>query len=127
MESILYVPGSFIFFNSSDHLLCRCIPRSTSIFQSNILYYLLRQECPVVRYRAAKGLDATSNREWVPSKLASAVWSIITTYKSLIPEFPQTETCELLIIDRSVDQVSYKLSDNHPNASVPHFIFDALC
>lgn len=68
-----------------------------------------------MHHRAAKGLDGTTTttfRDLVPSKLAAAVWNIITTYKTLIPEFPQKETCELLIIDRSVDQVCYQLSDN---------------
>lgn len=67
------------------------------------------QEFPFVRYRAAKVLDdastMTTSRELVPTKLAAAIWNNITTYKSAIPNFPQTETCELLIVDRSIDQV----------------------
>lgn len=67
------------------------------------------QEFPFVRCRAAKGVDgttATTGRDLIPSKLAAAVWNSITSYKSSIPNFPSTETCELLIVDRSVDQVS---------------------
>lgn len=63
-----------------------------------------------MRYKAAKGLDSASDnnsRALVPAKLAAAIWNHITTYKSSIPNFPQTETCEFLIVDRSVDQVSY--------------------
>ena len=62
-----------------------------------------------MRYRAAKSLDSstvTSFRDLVPTKLAAAVWNHITAYKSTIPNYPQTETCELLILDRSVDQVT---------------------
>jgi syntaxin-binding protein 1 len=41
----------------------------------------------------------------VPKWLATAVWDIVSKYKSTIPEFPQKETCELLIVDRPIDQV----------------------
>lgn len=61
-----------------------------------------------MRYRAAKGQDeskATNFRELVPGKLAAAIWNNISMYKSSIPNYPQKETCELLILDRSVDQV----------------------
>lgn len=61
-----------------------------------------------MRYRAAKSLDAsteTTFRDLVPTKLAASVWNCLTKYKTAIPNFPQTETCELLILDRSVDQV----------------------
>lgn len=69
---------------------------------------LLFQEFPFVRYPAAKGLDGSSDmsfRDLVPTKLAAAIWNSIDTYKTSIPNFPQTETCELLIVDRSVDKV----------------------
>lgn len=46
-----------------------------------------------------------SRLDLAPKKLAAAVWDALTKYKSTIPQFPQTETCELLIVDRSVDQV----------------------
>jgi len=61
-----------------------------------------------VWYRASKESDestATAVRESVPTKLASAVWDMVSKYKSTIPSFPQNETCDLLIVDRSVDQV----------------------
>lgn len=60
-----------------------------------------------MRYRAAKSLDATTMTTFcdlIPTKLAAGVWDGIIKYKSL-PNFPKTETCELLILDRSVDQV----------------------
>lgn len=59
-------------------------------------------------YRAAKESDESTPeaiRELVPTKLAHAVWDMVSKYKTTIPKFPQTETCDLLIIDRSVDQV----------------------
>lgn len=54
----------------------------------------------------------TTFRDLVPTKLAAGIWNCLVKYKSKIKDFPQTETCELLILDRSVDQV---------------FIYDSLC
>lgn len=65
------------------------------------------QEFPFVRYRAAKSLDPmtmTTFRDLIPTKLAAGIWNCLVKYKS-IPNFPQNETCELLILDRSIDQV----------------------
>lgn len=79
------------------------------------------KEFPSVRYKAAKGLDGTTVttfRDLVPTKLAAAVWNIITTYKTLIPDFPQKETCELLIVDRSVDQIA---------PIIHEWTYDAMC
>ena len=62
-----------------------------------------------MRYRAAKADDvctATKLRDSIPTKLASAVWNCVSKYKSTVPNFPQTETCDLLILDRSIDQVT---------------------
>lgn len=61
-----------------------------------------------MHYRVAKTIDAstiTTLRDLVPTKVAAAVWNCLSKYKTAIPEFPQTETCELLIVDRSIDQV----------------------
>lgn len=66
------------------------------------------QEFPFVRYRAAKSLDMntmTTFRDLIPTKLAAGVWNCLARYKANLPNFPQTETCELLIVDRSIDQV----------------------
>ncbi|PSS26359.1 Protein transport Sec1a like [Actinidia chinensis var. chinensis] len=79
------------------------------------------KEFPFVRYRAAKSLDSstvTSFRDLVPTKLAAAVWNHITAYKSTIPNYPQTETCELLILDRSVDQIAPVIHE---------WTYDAMC
>ncbi|KAH7849013.1 hypothetical protein Vadar_011710 [Vaccinium darrowii] len=79
------------------------------------------KEFPTVRYRAAKSLDSstmTTFRDLVPTKLAAAVWNFISTYKSTIPNFPQTETCELLILDRSVDQIAPVIHE---------WTYDAMC
>ncbi|KAF7151996.1 hypothetical protein RHSIM_Rhsim01G0148400 [Rhododendron simsii] len=79
------------------------------------------KEFPSVRYRAAKTLDSstmTTFRDLVPTKLAAAVWNFISTYKSSIPNFPQTETCELLILDRSVDQIAPVIHE---------WTYDAMC
>ncbi|KAK6804408.1 hypothetical protein RDI58_002192 [Solanum bulbocastanum] len=79
------------------------------------------KEFPFVRYRASKGQDgstATNFRELVAGKLATAVWNNITTYKSSIPNYPQKETCELLILDRSVDQIAPVIHE---------WTYDAMC
>lgn len=75
------------------------------------MYNFQFQEFPFVRYRAPKGGDAT-DRDLIPMKLAGAVWNNITAYRTSIANFPSAETCELLIVDRSVDQVSKILSNN---------------
>ncbi|TVU12758.1 hypothetical protein EJB05_46428 [Eragrostis curvula] len=66
------------------------------------------KEFPCVRYRAPKGGDpsTTPKFDMVPKWLATAVWDIVSKYKSTIPEFPQKETCELLIVDRPIDQIA---------------------
>ncbi|XP_028548313.1 SNARE-interacting protein KEULE-like isoform X1 [Dendrobium catenatum] len=80
------------------------------------------KEFPYVRYRAAKSsLDAstmTSVRDLIPTKLAAIVWHCLAKYKSSIPDFPQTETCELLILDRSVDQIA---------PIIHEWTYDAMC
>lgn len=71
-------------------------------------FFYTLQEFPRVHYRVAKTIDAstmTTLRDLVPTKLAASVWNCLAKYKTTIPEFPQTETCELLIVDRSIDQV----------------------
>ncbi|EYU30559.1 hypothetical protein MIMGU_mgv1a002638mg [Erythranthe guttata] len=78
------------------------------------------KEFPFVRYRAVNldGDTMTTVRDLVPTKLAAAVWNCITTYKSSVPNFPQTETCELLIVDRSVDQIA---------PIIHEWTYDAMC
>ncbi|XP_015085902.1 SNARE-interacting protein KEULE [Solanum pennellii] len=79
------------------------------------------REFPLVRYRAAKSLDPTTMttfRDLIPTKLAAGVWNSLTKYKSTLPHFPQTETCELLIVDRSVDQIA---------PIIHEWTYDAMC
>ncbi|KAK8940443.1 SNARE-interacting protein KEULE [Platanthera zijinensis] len=80
------------------------------------------REFPFVRYRATKSsLDAstiTTFRDVIPTKLAAAVWHCLSRYKTTIPDFPQTETCELLIIDRSIDQIAPVIHE---------WTYDAMC
>ncbi|KAL7610833.1 protein transport Sec1a [Lactuca sativa] len=78
------------------------------------------KEFPVVWYRA-KGMDGTSAatfRDLVPVRLASAVWDTISMYKTSIPNFPQNETCDLLIVDRSVDLIA---------PIIHEWTYDAMC
>ncbi|XP_027336602.1 protein transport Sec1a-like [Abrus precatorius] len=79
------------------------------------------KELPYVWYRAAKGSDEstpTATRELVPTKLACAVWDMVSKYKSTIPSFPQNETCDLLIVDRSIDQIAPVIHE---------WTYDAMC
>ncbi|KAL6606261.1 hypothetical protein ACP70R_041914 [Stipagrostis hirtigluma subsp. patula] len=77
------------------------------------------KEYPCVRYRAPKGGDASAHKfDMVPKWLATAVWDIVSKYKSTIPEFPQKETCELLIIDRPIDQIAPVIHE---------WTYDAMC
>jgi syntaxin-binding protein 1 len=69
-----------------------------------------------VHYRVARTIDAstlTTLRDLVPTKLAASLWNSLVRFKSTIPEFPQTETCELLIVDRSIDQVGGEFQFTH--------------
>lgn len=66
------------------------------------------QEFPFIRYRAAMSCDVTTEitfRDLIPTKLAAGVWNCLVNYKKRISGYPQNETCELLILDRSIDQV----------------------
>ncbi|KAK6138667.1 hypothetical protein DH2020_027582 [Rehmannia glutinosa] len=79
------------------------------------------REFPSVRYRAAKSLDpttVTTFRDLIPTKLAAAVWNCLMKYKSNLPNFPQSETCELLILDRSIDQIA---------PIIHEWTYDAMC
>ncbi|RLN11521.1 putative protein transport Sec1b [Panicum miliaceum] len=79
----------------------------------------LAKEFPCVRYRAPKGdASATTKFDMVPKWLATAVWDIVSKYKSTIPEFPQKETCELLIVDRPIDQIAPVIHE---------WTYDAMC
>ncbi|KAL6217116.1 hypothetical protein ACLB2K_010333 [Fragaria x ananassa] len=79
------------------------------------------REFPVVRYRAAKFLDATTTTTFpdlIPTKLAAGIWDSLMKYKDTIPDFPETESCELLILDRSVDQIAPVIHE---------WTYDAMC
>ncbi|CAI0413913.1 unnamed protein product [Linum tenue] len=79
------------------------------------------REFPYVRYRAAKSLDVTTmttSRDLITTKLAARVWDRISQHKQKIEQFPQTETCDLLILDRSVDQIA---------PIIHEWTYDAIC
>ncbi|KAH6817142.1 Sec1/munc18-like proteins superfamily [Perilla frutescens var. frutescens] len=79
------------------------------------------REFPYVRYRTAKSLDPTTMttfRDLIPTKLAAAVWNGLMKYKANLPNFPQLETCELLILDRSIDQIAPVIHE---------WTYDAMC
>ncbi|OWM64946.1 hypothetical protein CDL15_Pgr028664 [Punica granatum] len=74
-------------------------------------------ELPNVWYRSSKGEDSSNFRAFVPSKLAAAISDILVKYKS-IPNFPQKETCDLLIVDRSIDLIAPVIHE---------WTYDAMC
>ncbi|KAL4562795.1 hypothetical protein LXL04_026826 [Taraxacum kok-saghyz] len=78
------------------------------------------KEFPTLRYRVkpTDGSKEITFRELVPKKLAIAIWEYIDTYKQTIPNFPQSETCDLLILDRSVDLVA---------PIIHEWTYDAMC
>ncbi|KAL5055097.1 hypothetical protein RYX36_035779, partial [Vicia faba] len=79
------------------------------------------REFPFVRFHAARSLDAntmTTLHDLIPTKLAAGVWDSLMKYKKSIPNFPQTETCELLIIDRTIDQIAPLIHE---------WTYDAMC
>lgn len=63
-----------------------------------------------MRCRAASSSIEASpisiHRDLIPTNLAAAIWSCINSYRTTIPNFPKKETCELLIVDRTIDQAS---------------------
>lgn len=63
-----------------------------------------------MRYRAPRStMDATTTttaRDLVPTKVAAVLWDKLMKYKASLVNFPQSETCDLLIVDRSIDPVS---------------------
>ena len=64
----------------------------------------------MVRYKAAKVSSAPPGspqrmRDMVASKLAATLWERICKYKTELQGFPQKDTCDLLIVDRTVDPV----------------------
>ncbi|KAG0585407.1 hypothetical protein KC19_2G009300 [Ceratodon purpureus] len=79
------------------------------------------KEFPYVRYRAPRSLDAsttTTARDLVPTKVAAVLWDKLMKYKASLLNFPQSETCDLLIVDRSIDPVA---------AVIHEWSYDALC
>lgn len=73
---------------------------------SNSIFF--PQEFPFVRCRAASSSIEASpisiHRDLIPTNLAAAIWTCINNYRTTIPNFPKKETCELLIVDRTIDQ-----------------------
>ncbi|KAK4365315.1 hypothetical protein RND71_016673 [Anisodus tanguticus] len=62
--------------------------------------------------------DKKAFRHLIRKKLAAGVWNSLNKYKSTLPDFPQTETCELLIVDRSVERIVPIMHD---------LTYDAMC
>eukprot|EP00271_Cylindrocystis_brebissonii_P009729 TRINITY_DN2487_c1_g3_i1.p1 TRINITY_DN2487_c1_g3~~TRINITY_DN2487_c1_g3_i1.p1 ORF type:complete len:651 (+),score=183.48 TRINITY_DN2487_c1_g3_i1:829-2781(+) len=101
-----------LFGSENDHYE-RCISvmaqRLATVFAS-------LKEFPTVRYRAAKTSHSQAGtperaRDLVPTKLAAAVWDQLLKYKKNLPGFPHHDTCDLLILDRSVDPITPLIHD----------------
>nr|CAB3446530.1 unnamed protein product [Digitaria exilis] len=121
---------AYVFFSSPVHkeLVAQIkkdssvLPRIGALSEMNLEFFAIdSQEFPRVHYRVAKTIDActmTTLRDLVPTKLAASVSNCLEKYKTTIPEFPQTETCELLIVDRSIDQIA---------PIIHEWTYDAMC
>ncbi|XP_023729929.1 SNARE-interacting protein KEULE isoform X2 [Lactuca sativa] len=107
--------GNEVMTRKGDECLNVMANRIATVFASLL-------EFPFVRYRAAKSLDPTTMttiRDLIPTKLAAAIWNCLIKYKALKNfNFPQTETCELLILDRSIDQIAPVIHE---------WTYDAMC
>ncbi|KAL7595463.1 hypothetical protein Lser_V15G27747 [Lactuca serriola] len=105
--------GDEEFSRKGDECLTAMANRIATVFASML-------EFPFVRYRAAKSLDPTTMTTFcdlIPTKLAAAVWNNLMKYKTL-NHFPQIETCDLLILDRSIDQIAPVIHE---------WTYDAMC
>uniref|UniRef100_A0A0E0L7G7 Uncharacterized protein n=1 Tax=Oryza punctata TaxID=4537 RepID=A0A0E0L7G7_ORYPU len=112
------IPKELVSYIKNDSSV---IPRIGALREMNLEFFAIdMQEFPCVRYRAPKGTDpsTTPKFDMVPKWLATAVWDIVSKYKSTIPEFPQKETCELLIVDRPIDQIAPVIHE---------WTYDAMC
>ncbi|KAL5571957.1 hypothetical protein UlMin_021554 [Ulmus minor] len=106
--------GNVVSTRAFDACLNTMATRIATVFAS-------LKELPIVRYRAAKEINESTAailRDSIPKKLAAAVWDSVSKYKSTISNFPQAETCDLLILDRSVDQIAPVIHE---------WTYDAMC
>ncbi|XP_071707491.1 SNARE-interacting protein KEULE-like isoform X2 [Rutidosis leptorrhynchoides] len=112
-NALVELYGDEEFSRKGDECLTAIANRIATVFASML-------EFPFVRYRAAKSLDPTTMTTFcdlIPTKLAAAVWNSLMKYKTLT-NFPQIETCELLILDRSIDQIA---------PIIHEWTYDAMC
>ncbi|MFS8003772.1 putative sec1-like protein [Helianthus anomalus] len=104
-----------------DEEICRNVDECLTAMANRIAtVFASMLEFPFVRYRAAKSLDPTTMTtlcDLIPTKLAAGVWNSLMKYKTL-PNFPQIETCDLLILDRSIDQIA---------PIIHEWTYDAMC
>lgn len=81
------------------------------------------KEFPCVRYRVARSAmdasTATTVSELMPTKVAALLWDKLMKHKANIPfRFPQSATCELLIVDRCIETIA---------AVIHAWSYDAMC
>ncbi|CAK9199148.1 unnamed protein product, partial [Sphagnum troendelagicum] len=81
------------------------------------------KEFPFVRYHAPKSTlgnttTSTITHDPITAKLANALWEQLMRYKGSTLEFPHMETCELIIVDRSIDLVAPVIHE---------WTYDAMC
>ncbi len=70
-----------------------------------------------MRYHAPKSTlgnttTSTITHDPITAKLANALWEQLMRYKVSTLEFPHMETCELIIVDRSIDLVCFLVDYN---------------
>ena len=72
------------------------------------------RECPAIRYRAPRADladEEAAHRDAISERVARELQDRICVLQSRLPDFPQAETCDLLIVDRRVDAVSPVVHD----------------
>lgn len=100
---------------SSDYRICieSVAARLATVFSS-------LKELPAIRYRNASTQSSDpvgQARENAPVKLATALWNHLLQFKTL-PNFPKTETCDLIIVTRAVDPVAPVIHEWTYNAMI---------
>ncbi|XP_024521880.1 SNARE-interacting protein KEULE [Selaginella moellendorffii] len=80
------------------------------------------KEYPSVRFRAPNAQSSEDElpaaRNLLSAKVAAVLSERLAKYKSALADFPKSETCDLLILDRSVDTVA---------PFIHEWTYDAMC
>jgi len=108
------VPDDLSTFYSADaHQLVGYEDAMESVVSRLATLFASLREAPSVRFRAGKSSanEAAAMREMLAGRLAGQLAQRIQALQTRLPDFPQSETCDLLILDRSVDAIAPVVHD----------------